>query len=101
MEEYTENRSNNTAKDPFPQLRDICCDVFLSTLTVIVKKRLHKIRWSSSQKIEKHIAKQAFRYLKMALSKEGEAVRAFKVIFSEVTLRVIPRISGKKLMSRN
>ena len=98
MEEYTENRFNNTAKDPLPQLKDICCDVFLSTLTVIVTKRLHKIRWSSSQKIEKHIAKRAFRYLKMALSREGEVVRVFKVFFSEVTLRVIPRISGKKLM---
>lgn len=44
-----------------------------------------------------HITKRAFRYLKMALSREGEAVRAFKVFFSEVTLSVIPRISGKKI----
>ena len=33
----------------------------------------------------------------MALSREGEAVRAFKGFFSEVTLSVIPRISGKKI----
>ena len=77
MEEYTENRSNNTPKDPFPQLRDICCEVFLSTLSVIVKKRLHKIRWSSSQKIEKHIAKRAFRYLKNGSEQRGRGCKGF------------------------
>ena len=52
---------------------DACCEIFLSTLKIRAIQKTHKISKSSSKKTEEYTP----RFLKIAHSKEGDAVKRF------------------------
>lgn len=80
IEELTQSQPHNIAKCP-PAEGSILRS-FLITLTVLLiqntsVQKIHKERWSSSQEVEKHIPKWSPKYLKMASSRGGDAMKRF------------------------